>query len=65
MAYIYSDFGYDGCSCLGEVPDHCKCGNVIHNDTDYCDECLVEVKAEEQAGILIELDDLGYFITSL
>ena len=65
MAYNYSEFGYEGCSCLGEVTPRCQCGNVIHDDSDYCDECLVEVESEIQAGILIDLDDLGDFITAL
>lgn len=69
MAYTYSNFGYDGCTCLGEVTDKCECGNVCHKDPDYCDDCLVVVKQdaheELQAEIHCKLDELEPFITNL
>ena len=70
MAYRYSNFGYDGCTRLGEVPDMCgKCGNVCHTDPEYCDDCLVIVQQdaheELQMGIHVKLDELEPFINNL
>ena len=65
MGYIYSDFGHDGCTCLGERPERCKCGNVCHSEIEGCEDCVKEDHEELQASIHVRLDELDNFITAL
>lgn len=70
MAYLYSDFGHDGCSCIMKIPDLCiVCGSPCNKDGELCDYhydiAEMERKEDEQLYMIDKLDDLGNFITSL
>lgn len=70
MAYRYSEFGYEGCSCIEPEPDFCtECGSECNKDGELCDfhfDMKVKADAEEKMmQTLVQLDDLGNFITNL
>jgi len=66
MAHRYSEFGYDGCSCLEPEADHCMtCGSRCENDADLCDTHLAEAHEDLQTEINYQLDELGEFIVAL
>lgn len=65
MSYKYTDFGYDGCTCIDATPERCQCGNVLHDDREYCEDCLPEIKAERDIETNFLLDELGEYVTAL
>ena len=66
MAYNYSNFGYDGCTCIDAVPERCQCGSVLREgDEEYCEDCLPKIKAERDIETGFLLDELGEYVTNL
>jgi hypothetical protein len=66
MAHRYSEFGYDGCSCLEPDIQYCSiCGSRCDHDADLCDTHADEAHEDLQTEINYQLDELGEFVIAL